>query len=80
MSARMLSAVSRRPGLVPGLGGVAGESGGAVGLDLAGPSGDGLRVGSGVEGGLVAGELCVAVGDDGPSVGGGRDLKKKIFL
>ena len=30
-------------GLVPGLGGVAGEGGGAVGLDLAGPSGDGLR-------------------------------------
>ena len=30
-------------GLVPGLGGVAGEGGGAGGLDLAGPSGDGLR-------------------------------------
>ena len=43
-------------GLVPGLGGVAGEGGGAVGLDLAGPSGDGLRVATGVEGGLVAGE------------------------
>src|ERR1035438_4399090 len=52
-------------GLVPGLGG------GAVGLDLEGPSGDGLRVAAGVEDGLVAGELCVAVGDDGPGVGGG---------
>jgi hypothetical protein len=36
-------------GLVPGLGGVAGEGGGAVGLDLAGPSGDSLWVGSSVE-------------------------------
>jgi hypothetical protein len=61
----------RPAGLVPGLGGVAGEGGGAVGLDLAGPSGDGLRVAAGVEGGLVVGELCVAVGDDGPGVGGG---------
>jgi hypothetical protein len=58
-------------GLVPGLGGAAGEGGGAVGLDLAGPSGDCLRVGSSVEGGLVTGELCVAVGDDRPGVGAG---------
>ncbi len=35
--------------------GGAGEHGGALGLDLAGPLGDGLGVGSGVEGGLVAG-------------------------
>ena len=58
-------------GVMPGLGGVAGDGGGAVGLDLAGPSGDCLRVGSCVEGGLVAGELCVALGDDGAGVGGG---------
>jgi hypothetical protein len=36
------------------LAGVAGERGAALGLDLAGPFGDGLRVGSSVEGGLVA--------------------------
>jgi hypothetical protein len=43
-------------GLVAGLGGVARECGGALGLDLAGPLGDGLGVASGVESGLVAGE------------------------
>jgi len=46
-------------GLVAGLGGVAGECGGAFGFDLAGPFGDGLGVASGVEGGLVAGEAGV---------------------
>jgi hypothetical protein len=39
-------------GRVRVLAGVAGERGGAFGLDLAGPFGDGLGVGSGVEGGL----------------------------
>jgi hypothetical protein len=53
------------------LAGVAGERG-AFGLDLAGPFGDGLGVGSGVEGGLVAGEPGVAVGDEGLGVFGGR--------
>ncbi len=54
------------------LAGVAGERGGALGFDLAGPLGDGLRVGSGVEGGLVAGEPGVAAGDEGLGVFGGR--------
>ena len=54
------------------LAGVAGERGGAFGLDLAGPFGDGLGVGSGVEGGLVAGEPGVAAGDEGLGVFGGR--------
>jgi hypothetical protein len=55
-------------GLAAGLAGVAGECCGAFGLDLAGPLGDGLRVGSGVEGGLVAAEAGVAVVDDGAGV------------
>src|SRR6266536_2034911 len=59
-------------GLVAGLAGVAGEGGGALGFDLAGPFGDGLGVGSGVESGLVAGEAGVAVGDGGPGVLGWR--------
>ncbi len=48
--------------------GGAGEHGSALGPDLAGPFGDGLRVGSGVEGGLVAGESGVAAGDEGLGV------------
>ena len=59
-------------GRVRVLAGVAGERGGALGLDLAGPFGDGLGVGSGVEGGLVAGEPVVAAGDEGLGVFGGR--------
>ena len=51
-------------GLTAGLAGVARKRGGAVGFDLAGPFGDGVRVGSGIEGGLIAGEPGVAVGDD----------------
>ena len=42
-------------GLVAGLGGVAGQCRGALGLDLAGPFGDGLGVTSGIERGLIAG-------------------------
>jgi hypothetical protein len=48
-----------------GLDGVSGDCRGALGFDLAGPSGDGLGVGSDIEGGLVANEPGVAVGDDG---------------
>src|SRR6266567_6834707 len=59
-------------GRLTGLAGVAGERGGALGFDLAGPFGDGLGVGSGVEGCLVAGEPGVAVGDDGVDVLRGR--------
>ena len=51
--------------------GVTGE-GGALGFDLAGPLGDGLGVGSGVEGGLVAGKPGVAVGNEGLGVAGER--------
>jgi len=54
------------------LAGGAGGHGGALGLDLPGPLGDGLRIGSGVEGGLVAGEPGVAVGDEGLGVLAGR--------
>ena len=69
-------------GLVAGLADIAGECCGAFGFDLSGPFGDGLRVGSGVEGGLVAGEAGVAVGEGGLGVlgwrgglgGGGRGL------
>jgi hypothetical protein len=68
--------------LAAALAGVAGQCRGALGLDLAGPPGDGLGVGPGVEGGLVAGQAGVAVGDDDPGVlagpgglgGGGRSL------
>ncbi len=42
-------------GLAAALAGVAGQCPGELGLDLAGPPGDGLGVGTGVEGGLVAG-------------------------
>src|SRR5271165_1358908 len=59
-------------GRVAVLAGVAGERGGALGFDLAGPLGNGLRVGSGVEGGLVAGEPGVAAGDEGLGVLAGR--------
>jgi hypothetical protein len=59
-------------GFVVVLPGGAGESGFAFGLDLAGPLGDGFGVGSGVEGGLVAGEPGVAAGDEGLGVLGGR--------
>jgi len=52
--------------------GVAGERGGAVVLDLPGPFGDGLGVGAGVEGGLVAGEPGVAAGDEGLGAAVGR--------
>jgi hypothetical protein len=52
--------------------GGAGEHGSALGLDLAGPVGDGLGVGSGVERGLVAGESGVAAGDEGLAVLAGR--------
>src|SRR5689334_19964540 len=45
--------------------GVTGEGGGAIGLDLARPLGDGPGVGSGIESGLVTGQTCVAVSDDG---------------
>ena len=62
----------RADGWVAVLGGVAGERGGALVLDLPGPFGDGLGVGSGVEGGLVAGEPGVAVSDEGLGVVGGR--------
>jgi hypothetical protein len=54
------------------LGGVAGERCGALALDLAGPLGDGLGVGSDVEDSLVAGEPGIAVNDSGPGVFGGR--------
>ena len=49
--------------LVVVLAGGAGENGRALGFNLAGPFGDGLGVGSGVEGGLVAGEPGVTAGD-----------------
>ena len=52
-------------GVAEGLGGVAGEGGGALGFDLSSPFGDGLGVASGVESGLVAGKAGVAVGDGG---------------
>src|SRR6266536_4279270 len=55
-------------GLGADLAGVAGERRGALGFYLAGPPGDGLGVGSGVEGGLVAGQPGVAVGHDGEGV------------
>jgi hypothetical protein len=55
-------------GLAADVAGVAGECCGAFGFDLAGPFGDDLRVGSGVEGGLVAGEAGVAVVNDGAGV------------
>ena len=54
------------------LSGVAGEHSAALVLDLAGPLGDGLGVGAGVEGGLVAGEPGVAVGNEGLGVAGER--------
>ena len=60
-------------GLAADLAGVASERRGPFYLDLAGPLGDGLGVGSGVEGGLVAGEAGVAVVDDGAGVLAGRD-------
>src|SRR5271166_6927676 len=74
----MTSSISPRPvirarmGLVAVSAGGAGEHGGALGLDLAGPLGDGFGVGSGVEGGLVAGEPAVAAGDEGLGVLAGR--------
>src|SRR5215472_13580465 len=71
MRAPMSSSVRRPAGLVAGLGGVAGEGCGALGFDLARPFGDGLGVASGVEGGLVAGEASIAVGDSGLGVGAG---------
>ena len=60
----MSSSVSGRGAVLAGLAGVAGEYSGALGFDLAGPFGDGLGVGSGVEGGLVAGEPGVTAGDE----------------
>ena len=55
-------------GCEAGLAGVAGQRGGALSFDLAGPLGDGLGVGPGVERGLVAGEPRVAIGDEGLGV------------
>jgi hypothetical protein len=55
-------------GLAANLADVAGECCGAFGLDLAGPLGDGLWVGSGVEGSLVPGEAGVAVAEGGAGV------------
>jgi hypothetical protein len=49
-------------GLVAGTDGAVGQSCGAFGFDLAGPFGDGLRVASSVESGLVADQVGVAVG------------------
>jgi len=45
-------------------GGGAGQDGGSLGGDGSGPSGDGDGVSSGVERGLVAGELGVTFGDE----------------
>ena len=52
--------------------GGAAEHGFALGLDLAGPLGDGFGVGSGVEGGLIAGEPGVEARDEGVGVLAGQ--------
>ena len=66
----MSSSVSRGLVVVPA--GGAGEHGSALGLDLAGPLGDGFGVGPGVEGGLIAGEPGVEARDEGVGVLAGQ--------
>jgi hypothetical protein len=70
-------------GRVAVLAGVTAERRGALGFDLAGPLGDSLGVGSGVEGGLVAGEPGVSAGDEGlglVSLAVGRCLIAEVLV